>query len=109
MASKANLTIDQGSTFSTDLRLTDENGDPIDLTGYSVRSKMRRWYTSTNSVTFTATLNVAAGTVNLYLDANTTANCAPYRYVYDVEIFNANNVVSRVVEGVVTVNPEATK
>ena len=54
MASKANLVIDQGSTFSTELTLLDEYGDGIVLNGYTANSQIRKWYTSaTPAATFT--------------------------------------------------------
>jgi hypothetical protein len=109
MATKANITIDQGTTFSTSISLTDENGDPIDLTGFTGRSQLRKHYTSSNSQSFTVSLNSSEGTVGLTLTANQTSNLVPGRYVYDVEVVSAANVVSRIVEGIVTVTPEVTR
>ena len=34
MAAKANILVDQGTTFTTALNLTDDNDQAIDLTGY---------------------------------------------------------------------------
>ena len=109
MATKANIVIDQGTTFSTTIILADENGDNIDLTGYTGRSQMRKHYTSSNSQSFTVALSNTAGVVSLSLSATQTANLIPGRYVYDVEVISAANVVSRIVEGIVTVTPEVTR
>lgn len=109
MATKANLIIDQGTTFSTSILLTDDNGDAIDLTGYTGRSQMRKHYTSSNSTSFTVSLNTSEGAVSLSLTANQTSGLIPGRYVYDVEVVSAANVVSRIVEGIVTVTPEVTR
>ena len=46
MATKANIVIDQGTTFSTVINLADENGDAINLTGYSANSQIRKHYSS---------------------------------------------------------------
>lgn len=109
MASKANLVIDQGSTFSTDLTLSDENGDPLILDGYSANSQIRRWYTSTNAAaSFTTSVNVASAVITLTLTANQTSNLVSGRYVYDVEI-SSGAEVSRIVEGIVTVTPQVTR
>lgn len=109
MATKANLVIDQGTTFSTDLALTDENGDSINLSGYTANSQIRKWYTSTNaSATFTSLINTTSGTITLTLSANQTSNLVSGRYVYDVEI-NNGSTVSRIVEGIITVTPEVTR
>jgi len=108
MATKANLVIDQGSTFSTDLTLNDENGDPLNLAGYSANSQMRKWYTSSNAIA-TFTTNVAIdGIISLSLTANQTGAITAGRYVYDVEI-NDGSATSRVVEGIITVTPQVTR
>lgn len=109
MATKSNIVIDQGTTFSTDLTLTDENGDILSLSGYTANSQMRKWYTSTNaSVVFSSSINVDSGVITLSLTANQTSNLVAGRYVYDVEI-NDNSEVSRIVEGIVTVTPQVTR
>lgn len=108
MSTKANLVIDQGATFSTDLSLTDDNGDVMNLNGYTANSQMRKWYTSTNSTSFSTAINVATGTITLSLTANQTANLTAGRYVYDVEVAESG-VISRVVEGIITVTPNATR
>ena len=109
MSTKAHLVIDQGSTFSTDLNLSDDNGDPLNLIGFYANSLMKKWYTSSNSVMFTTYINSSSGVITLSLDANTTANLVPGRYVYDVDVTQASTgTVSRVVEGYVTVTPSVT-
>ena len=109
MASKANLVIDQGATFSTDLYLTDTDGSPLLLNGYTAASQMRKWYTSSNSsAVFTTFVNVESSFITLSLAANSTGALTAGRYVYDVEISDGNTV-SRVVEGIVTVTPQVTR
>jgi hypothetical protein len=109
MATKANILIDQGSTYTTDLNLTDENGDALNLSGYSANSQIRKHYTSSNSVTFSTSINAVAGVITLSLTANQTSNLISGRYVYDVELTDASNSVSRIVEGIVTVTPQVTR
>jgi hypothetical protein len=109
MATKSNLVIDQGSTFSADLTLTDENGDMILLWSYTANSQMRKWYTSANpAAIFTTSINSESGTITLSLTANQTSNLVAGRYVYDVEI-NDGVETSRIVEGIVTVTPQVTR
>jgi hypothetical protein len=109
MATKANLVIDQGTTFSTDLYLTDDGGEPLLLAGYVVNSQIRKWYTSSNpSATFTTSINVAAGSVTLNLTSNQTSNLVSGRYVYDVEISDGSTI-SRIVEGIITVTPQVSR
>jgi hypothetical protein len=109
MATKANLTIDQGATFNTVITLTDNNGDPIPLTGYSGAAQMRKHYTSSTATSFVVALGGDLGTITLGLSANATANISAGRYLYDVEITDTEGLVSRVFEGIVTVNPNITR
>jgi hypothetical protein len=109
MATKANLVVDQGATYSTTLSVTDENGGVYDLTGYTGAAQLRKHFTSSNSTSFSVTLDSASGTITLGLTASQTANLSSGRYVYDVEITSSSNTVARVVEGVVTVTPNVTR
>lgn len=109
MATKANIIIDQGSSFSTDLTLTNEDGDALNLVGYAINSQIRKWYTSTNvSATFSTSVNLESSVITLSLTANQTSNLVAGRYVYDVEL-TYNSDVSRIVEGIVTVTPQVTR
>lgn len=109
MATKANLVIDQGSTFSTDLNMTDDNGDPMNLTGYTAASQIRKWYTSVSpSATFSSSINANTGVITLSLTSAQTNNLVAGRYVYDVEL-TTGSVVSRIVEGIITVTPQVTR
>jgi hypothetical protein len=107
MATKANITIDQGTTFNTSVALTDSYGNPLDLSAYTANSQIRKWYTSSTAVDFTVTLS--HGNISLSLNSDSTALLTPGRYVYDVLLTDSQNSVTRVVEGVVTVTPRVSK
>jgi ribosomal protein S11 len=109
MATKANIFIDQGSTFSTIVTITDNNGDAIDLTNFTGAGQMRKSYTASTAYNFTVNVGNTAGTITLSMTANTTANIAGGRYLYDVELTGASGVISRVLEGIATVNPNITR
>lgn len=109
MAIKANITVDQGATYSTSLNLTDDNGNPLDLTTYTAAAQMRKHYTSSNAINFVVSTSGNTGILTLALSANTTANIASGRYMYDVELTDSDNTISRIVEGIVTVNPNITR
>lgn len=109
MATKTNLTIDQGSVFYSDLVLSDENGDLLNLEGYTANSQIRRWYTSSNATaTFTTSINTISSAIVLSLTANQTSAIPSGRYVYDVEITDGLETL-RIIEGIVTVTPEVTR
>lgn len=109
MAIKANIVIDQGVDYSTNVTLTDEDENVIDLTGYTANSQIRKTFTSSNAVTFSTSISPASGIVTLSLTANQTSNIASGRYVYDVFLTNGSGVKSRIVEGIVTVTPRVTQ
>jgi hypothetical protein len=108
MSSKANLVIDQGTTFTTTIDVTDDDGNHIDLTGYTGAAQIRKTYSSSNSTSFTVVVS-NAGTVTLSMNANTTANIIAGRYVYDCEITSGDGIRSRIIEGIVTITPEVTR
>jgi D-Tyr-tRNAtyr deacylase len=108
MAVKANLVIDQGADYSTSVSLTDVDGNIIVLNNYTVSAQLRKTYSSSNSISFTASINESLGIINLSLTDAQTANIAAGRYVYDVFITNSG-ITSRIVEGIVTVTPRVTR
>jgi len=107
MAIKANLVIDQGSTFASSIELLDQNDEAMDVSGYSSRAQLRKHYTSTNAVSFSTGL--ANGTLVISLTANQTASIVSGRYVYDIELIDGAGTVTRILEGIVTVTPEVTR
>ncbi len=110
MAKTYNLYLDQGTTFSANITARDDSRNIRDLTGYTAQSSMRRSYFSANSVSFSASIpNPSSGNVVISLNDSQTANLKYGRYVYDIIIINTSNVVERLIEGIVVVNPEATK
>jgi len=110
MAARADIIIDQGTTFSTVVTVTDDSGNVIDLTGYTANSQIRKHHTSSSiTKTFTIVSGGTNGQLTLSLPYSNTAAMSAGRYVYDVEVVSGGDVRSRVVEGVVTVNPEVTR
>jgi hypothetical protein len=109
MAIKANLIIDQGTDYSTSINLTDDDGNVVNLSGYTANGQIRKTYSSSNAVTFGITLESASGVVILALTDTQTANMTAGRYVYDVFVTDTLNVTSRIVEGIVTVTPRVTR
>ena len=110
MAAVSNLAIDQGTTFSVTITVTDDTGSARNLTNYTARSHMRKSYYTTANTAFTANLlNPTDGTITLDLSATQTSALKAGRYVYDVELVSNTLTVERIVEGIVTIYPEATK
>jgi len=109
MADKVNLSIDQGATFSVDFIVTNPDDSSVDLSGYTGAGQIRKHYTSNTAVVFSIGI-VANGVVQATLNANQTSSLSEGRYVYDIKLTNASgNTEIRIVEGVVTVNPQVTR
>lgn len=112
MASYTELYMDQGATFFNTITLNDETtNDYVNLSSYIVRSQMRRSYYSANaSANITCTVTDAAnGEITMSLTALETANIKAGRYLFDVETVSTGNVVTRILEGIITVTPNITR
>lgn len=111
MATVSNLAIDQGTTYSVTVLVTDNTGTVRDLAGYTARSQLRRSYYTNSNTAFTVSIdNPSEGEIVLELTSAQTSALKAGRYVYDVELVsNTTSSVERIVEGIVTVYPEATK
>ncbi len=109
MAIKANLVVDQGSSFSATIDVASADGTVFNLTGYTVAAQMRKNYTSSTAVTFSSTHNGTGGAITLALLPAVTAVIEPGRYLYDVEVTSTGGSIIRIVEGVVTVTPGMTR
>lgn len=109
MAIKANLIIDQGSTYQTSVNVTDDDDNPINLSGYTAAAQMRKHYTSVTSYAFTTSISPLIGVVTLSMSSNTTNSIPAGRYVYDCELTDSNGTISRLIEGIVTVTPGVTR
>ena len=110
MAIYSNFTIDQGTTFSADIDVTDADGDILNLTGYTVAGQMRKSYNSTTFTAFSASIsNATGGVVTIGLSATQTNALKAGRYVYDVEITASDATVTRIIEGQIEVTPGVTR
>jgi hypothetical protein len=109
MAAVVYLDVDQGSDFSAQITLQNDNGTPMNLTGFTAFSQFRKHPTSTTYYQFQPTITAPlTGVINLTLSAAASSLVKPGRYMYDVEITNGATRL-RVSEGIVTINAEITK
>ena len=110
MASISNLYIDAGSTFSAIISVSGSSGTPLNLTGYTVASQIRKSYGSITVYAFTSTIyDAVTGKVRLVLSSTISSSIKPGRYLYDIEVTSPSNEKLRVVEGLVIITPEITK
>ena len=112
MAGILNITIDQGETYTnTNSVFLADGVTAMNLTGYTVASKMRQNYTSTTAHTINTTITSPAtnGLIDSSLSATETSAIKAGYYVYDLEITSSGGVVTRVVEGKVHMKPGVTR
>ena len=110
MAMTAYLDIDQGSDFTTEITLQNDDGTPMNLTGFNIYSQFRKSYGSTTAYEFNAVIsNATQGKFTLSVPGNQSSNIRHGRYLYDVEIVNLTPTKIRVLEGILTISPEITK
>ena len=110
MAIVANLVIDQGTDFEATIDVTDQDGDAVNITGFTVAGQIRKSYTSTTSIDFVTTVSDPnAGQVTIALTDTTTTTMASGRYVYDLEMLDSAGKRTRIVEGQVEVTPGVTQ
>ena len=113
MATISNIYIDAGADYTTTVTVSDSSGSALDLTGYTAAAQIRKTYESSSAtVSFTVAFNSdrTTGKLTLTLTAVQTALLDEGRYVYDVEVTKtSDSTVTRVIQGIVTVSPNATK
>ena len=92
------------------MTVKDSAGVAVNLTSFTANSSMRKSYYSSTANNFTATVTGNSnGQITLTMTAAETANLTPGRYVYDLLITDSGGIKSRVIEGIVSVLPGATR
>ena len=110
MAGYAELTLEQGANFTTNVTVNGSDVSPTNLTSYTAAAQLRKSYYSTTANNFTVTVsNAANGELTMAMTAANTANLTPGRYVYDLLITSPTSIKTRVVEGIVTLLPSVTR
>jgi hypothetical protein len=109
MAAYVELYMDQGTTFNNTINITDDvTNAVVNVSGYTITSQMRRSYYSANATAnIICTITDASnGEITMSMTSANTSNIRPGRYLFDVKTINTSNVVSRILEGIVTVTPQ---
>lgn len=126
LAGNYNMTCQQGSTFSRIIEIempdleTDPTGNtfvPFPLAGFEARMQVRRTIDSSNFLLELTTdnggltINPLEDDVNklvIFASADVTASISTSG-VYDIELVSAENLVTRVLQGVFNLSPEVTR
>lgn len=110
-----NFVCPQGTTFRRTVTYKIDE-IPVDLSGYSARLQVRAAHYSSDYIVSLSsgsiggiTLGGSAGTIDILIDADTTANFPNGNHVYDLEIISPSEYVDRIIEGSFAVTPEVTR
>lgn len=109
MAIKSNIVIDQGTDYEVTINIKDANTTAISLSGFVGQAQIRKYYTSSKKYDFNVIISANTGEVTMAMSSANTANIAAGRYVYDCVLISNTNVISRIVEGIVTINPRVSR
>jgi len=104
MAKFANIFVDQGTTFSEVIDLSNNDGSVFPLAGFVAVAKARKNIWDANPVIFNTVIDTVAGTITISLAATVSALLSPVDYIYDVLISNATTgEVIKIVQGTMVV------
>lgn len=122
-AGNYSFTIEQGTTFERIFKYKDEDGAPVDLTGYDVRMQIRSSYDSAVLASLTSgsgdfVVSVPPDAADGVTDKNqikltiSATNTAAYTFdqaLYDIELESGTGVVTRLLQGKIKLSREVTK
>lgn len=108
------ITIYKGATYSKIFTWKNPAGTAVDLTTFTARMQAREKVTSTTtfidiSTTSGITLGGTNGTITVTLTAAETAAITATSGVYDLELIDAASVITRLLNGTVTISEEVTR
>lgn len=113
MIRRDNFTVPQGTDWGVRWVLTDPAGKPIDTSGWTVRSQIRRRHNSAEILhewsSALGNATIVDSSVTLSIPHAISSGWSWSKGVYDVEVTDSNGVVTRLTQGTITVSPEVTR
>jgi hypothetical protein len=115
MAAIYNDTIDQGADYYVNFYYKDSAGVAINLTGYTAAMQLRFTPASTTAVLSLSspsngiTITGATGLVAVRMTAAQTTTLSPLIFDYDLELTSSGGIVTRLIQGSLTVSAEVTR
>ena len=112
MAESYNYTIDQGADWFLSIQYKDSAGVPINLTGYTAAMQFRLVASNVTSLNLTSssgiTITAATGTLAIRITAAQSAALLAAQYDYELEITSSGGIVTRLIQGLATVDGQLT-
>lgn len=104
-----NFNLDKGTDFEEEFNLYEDDGTPLDLTGYVGSAKIRKYPASPKYKPFTITfIDREEGRIKLSLTNTQTSGLESGRNYYDLLLTDGSGKIKKVVEGSIVVNDSAT-
>jgi hypothetical protein len=105
-ARNVNLVLEQGVDFQATFTIRNTNNAPLNLTGYTGISSIRKHPTSSTAYPLTLTfIDRLNGKIAVSMGYTGTDSIEGGRYVYDVILISPNSYRTRAVQGNVLVTP----
>lgn len=101
-----NIVIDKGANFDVSFFITNKDGTPLNMSGYTGVAALKKSYSATTSIPMTLTfVNRTIGEIAISLEPEETLTLDRRRYVYDILLTDPNGYKTRVIEGNAEVSP----
>lgn len=105
---------EQGSNYLTTITYTDDDGDPVNLTGYTARMQVRKFASSPIpflTLTSSSGLSITAGTgvIGMAITAAALSAVPAGSYKYDLEIVSGAGQVTKLLGGDFEIQAEVTR
>lgn len=101
MAQRSNIYIDQGIDFVVDLDVFLDDGNPLDLTNYTLNGSIRKMYSSSKVYNFSINLTSTTNKIEISLPGVDSSNIEPGKYQYDVVVTAPDGTRTKIIEGLV--------
>lgn len=98
---RININVEQGASFFLRVTVEDQTGAPLDMTNYTLKGQMRKHHEAADYVNMT--LTKGTGTIDITFTATQTAALVPGYYVYDINMKDLSDNVTRLFDGMVYV------
>lgn len=106
MARNVNLVLEQGVDFQATFTINNSNNSPLNLTGYTGISSVKKHPSSSTSYPLTLSFpDRLGGKVTVSMGHTSTDSMEGGRYVYDVILISPQSYKTRAVQGNVLVTP----
>ena len=98
-----NISIQKGTDFENTYTISNPDGSPVNLTGYSGVSKIRKFPESTITIPFSVSFVPSAGQIVLSMASTVTSQLESGRQYYDILLTSPTNKKDRTFEGMALV------